>query len=84
MSAQTTHFRVGNGDMMLVEFESGRKLIVDINIREAADDPDDDTPDVAEQLRSRLSRESKGRLYVRHPALLRADRPRLRAVQLPR
>jgi hypothetical protein len=64
MAAKTTHFRVDNGDMMLVEFDSGRKLLVDINIREAADDPDDDTPDVGEQLRSRLNRDSKGRLYV--------------------
>jgi hypothetical protein len=50
--------------MTLVEFESGRKLLIDINIREAADDPDDDTPDVGEQLRSRLRTDSKGRLYV--------------------
>jgi len=64
MPVKTTHFRVDNGDMTLVEFESGRKLLIDINIREAADDPDDHTPDVAEQLRSRLNRDGKGRLYV--------------------
>src|ERR1035437_9012984 len=64
MSVRTTHFCVANGDMMLVEFESGRKLVVDINIRTAVDDPEDDTPDVAEQLRSRLARDSKGRLYI--------------------
>ena len=28
-------------------FESGRTLLIDLNIRAAADDPDDDTPDVA-------------------------------------
>jgi beta-lactamase superfamily II metal-dependent hydrolase len=61
---RTIHFRVDNGDMTLIEFESGRKVLIDINIREAADDPDDDTPDVGEQLRSRLKRDSKGRLYV--------------------
>jgi len=64
MPVKTTHFRVGNGDMMLVEFDSGRKLLVDINIRAAADDPDDETPDVASQLRDRLVRDSKERLYV--------------------
>jgi hypothetical protein len=64
MPVRTVHFRVGNGDMMLVELESGRKLLVDINIRSAADDPDDDTSDVANQLRSRLSRDSKGRPYI--------------------
>jgi len=30
---RTVHFRVDNGDMTLVEFESGRKLLIDINIR---------------------------------------------------
>ncbi len=62
--ARTVHFRVGNGDMTLVQFASGRTLLIDINIRAAADDSDDDTPDVATQLRSRLKRDSKGRLYV--------------------
>jgi hypothetical protein len=62
--ARTVHFRVDNGDMTLVELASGRVLLIDINIRGAADDPDDDTPDVAAQLRSRLKRDSKGRLYV--------------------
>jgi hypothetical protein len=62
--ARTVHFRVDNGDMTLVEFASGRTLLVDINIREAASDPADDTPDVAAQLRSRLKRDSKGRLYI--------------------
>lgn len=62
---KTTHFRVGNGDMMLIELESGRRILVDINIRAAADDPeDDDTPDVAKQLRDRLDRDDEDRLYV--------------------
>jgi hypothetical protein len=64
MPAKTIHFRVGNGDMTLVKFESGRTLLIDINIRDAADDPDDDTADVAAQLRSHLPRDGKGRLYV--------------------
>jgi beta-lactamase superfamily II metal-dependent hydrolase len=62
--ARTVHFRVDNGDMTLVEFASGRTLLIDINIREAADDPDDDTPNVAAQLRSRLKRDSKGRMHI--------------------
>jgi hypothetical protein len=61
---RTVHFRVDNGDMTLVQFDSGRTLLVDINIRAAADDPYDDTPDVAGQLRSWLRKDSKGRLYV--------------------
>jgi hypothetical protein len=61
---KTTHFRVDNGDMTLVELESGRRILIDINIRAAADDPDDDTPDVAKQLRGQLDRDDEGRLYV--------------------
>ena len=64
MVAKIAFFPVGNGDMTLIELESGRKILVDMNIRAAADDPDDDTPDVATDLRSRLNRDSKGRLYV--------------------
>jgi len=64
MTAKVTFFPVGNGDMTLIETESGEKILIDVNIRAAADDPDDDTPDVASMLRDRLERDSEGRLYV--------------------
>lgn len=64
MAAKVLFFPVGNGDMTLVELESGRKVLIDMNIRAAADDPEDDTPDVAEDLRDRLTRDTEGRLYV--------------------
>ena len=64
MVAKVRFFPVGNGDMTLIVLESGRKILIDINIRAAADDPDDDTPDVAAELRNLLSRDSKERLYV--------------------
>ncbi|MEW5704388.1 MAG: metallohydrolase [Pseudomonadota bacterium] len=64
MVAKITFFPVGNGDMTLIELESGRNVLIDVNIRAAADDPDDDTADVAQKLRDRLQRDSQGRLYV--------------------
>lgn len=64
MSAQVTFFKVDNGDMTLLELESGRTILIDTNIRAAADDPDDDTSDVAKKLRGKLKRDDKGRLYV--------------------
>lgn len=64
MSAKVSHFKVDNGDMTLFELESGKLVLVDINIREAADDEDDDTPDVAKQLRKKLNRDADGRLFV--------------------
>ena len=57
-------FPVGNGDMTLVQTESGRNVLIDLNIRAAADDPDDNTADVAKMLRDRLDRDDQGRLYV--------------------
>jgi len=64
MLPKISFFPVGNGDMTLIELESGRKILIDINIRVAADDPNDETLDVAEMLRKRLKRDSNGRPYV--------------------
>jgi len=64
MTASISFFPVGNGDMTLVETEGGHRILIDMNIRAAADDPDDDTPDVAKKLRDRLTRDSQGRRYV--------------------
>lgn len=57
-------FPVGNGDMTLIELESGTTILVDINIRATADDPDDETPNVARMLRDRLQRDVSGRRFV--------------------
>ena len=40
MTCTLSFFSVGNGDMTLLELESGRKVLIDLNIRVAADDPD--------------------------------------------
>jgi len=67
MSAKSIHFKVSNGDMTLIELESGRRILIDIKIRVAADNQDDETPDVGSQLRERLEslgRDNMGRLYV--------------------
>jgi hypothetical protein len=64
MTATITFFPVGNGDMTLIELESGRTILIDVRIRTAADDPEDPTPDVAARLRAKLKRDDKGQLYV--------------------
>ncbi len=64
MVAKISFFPVGNGDMTLIELESGRKILIDVNVRAAADDADDDAPDVMAMLRDRLTRDANGRLYV--------------------
>jgi hypothetical protein len=80
MSVRTSHFRVDNGDMMLVRLESGRRVLVDINIRGAADDQGDMTPDVARQLRERLERDREGRLYVDAFLLTHPDADHIRGL----
>ena len=64
MTASITFFPVDNGDMSLVTFDNDQKLLIDIKVRKAADDADDDTPDVMATLRDRLTRDEKGRLFV--------------------
>lgn len=66
MSAMVTFFPVGCGDMALVRLadEPATHVLVDVNIRAAADDADDDTRDVGKDLRDRLPRDIKGRPYV--------------------
>ncbi len=61
-----TLFPVGNGDMTLIALADNAetKILIDCNIREAADDAEDETRDVATDLRDRLKRDSKGRPYV--------------------
>lgn len=65
MAAKIEFFPVGNGDMTLVTLESGRTILIDVNIRKVGDDEnDDETVDVASLLRDRLERDAEGRLYV--------------------
>ncbi|MFA6031695.1 MAG: hypothetical protein WC889_02205 [Myxococcota bacterium] len=64
MTASITFFPVGNGDMTLITFDNDQKLLADLHVRNAADDEDDDTPNVMADLRERLSRDEKGRLFV--------------------
>lgn len=64
MTASITFFPVGNGDMTLITFDNAQKLLVDLHVRKAADDDEDETPDVMADLRGRLTRDEKGRLFV--------------------
>ncbi|MER9618796.1 hypothetical protein [Mesorhizobium sp. M0207] len=50
--------------MALIKLDNGQNILLDINIRAAADDPDDDTYDVAADLKERLPRDDQDRLYV--------------------
>lgn len=66
MNAIVTFFPVGNGDMTLIRLADNATstLLIDARIRVAADDPKDQTRDVAVDLRERLQCDAKGRPYV--------------------
>lgn len=66
MPTTITFFPVDNGDMTLLKFgdADATTLLIDINIRQDADDPDGHARDVARDLRERLKRDGHGRPYV--------------------
>lgn len=82
MTASIEFFRVANGDMTLVTLDGGgRTILIDCNIRKSADDPDDDTPDVATQLKARLKTDSAGRHYVDAMVLSHPDEDHCRGLK---
>lgn len=62
--ASIEFFPVGNGDMTLITTDGGRRILIDLNIRKEADDPESPTFDVASALRTRLERDTEDRLYL--------------------
>lgn len=81
MTASITFFPVGNGDMTLITFDNDQKLLVDLHVRQAADDEDTDTPDIMADLRGRLTRDGKGRLFVDGFLLSHPDKDHIRGLQ---
>lgn len=81
MSAFITFFPVANGDMTLIRLQNGQTILVDINIRSAADDENDDTPDVASDLLERLDRDTQNRLFVDTLILSHPDRDHVTGLQ---
>lgn len=70
MTAIISFFPVGNGDMTLIALPDGNqsqqatRILIDCNIRNAADDPNDPARDVAKDLRTRIGRDLRGRPYI--------------------
>jgi hypothetical protein len=65
MVAKISFFPVDNGDMTLIILDSGLTILIDVNIRCSADDPNQpDVPDVLSQLKNKLSRDAQDRKFV--------------------
>jgi hypothetical protein len=66
MPSTITFFPVDNGDMTLIKLDDTDKtaILIDINIRQAFGEEDNDMCDVAKELRKILQKDEKGRPYV--------------------
>ena len=82
MTATITFFPVDNGDMTLLKFADAdaTALLIDVNIRQDADDPDGEARDVAKDLRDRLKKDANGRPYVDAFLLSHPDQDHCRGV----
>ncbi len=83
MSTTLSFFPVDNGDMTLIKLGDAAEttVLIDCNIREAADAEDDDTRDVAADLRKRLKRDDKKRPYVDAFLLTHPDQDHCRGLE---
>lgn len=64
MAAKIEFFPVDNGDMTLLTLESGKRILIDIHIRNNEVDSEEAYPEVGDMLRDRLERDERNRLYV--------------------
>src|SRR5580704_8487860 len=83
MSTTISFFPVDNGDMTLIKLGDAAEttVLIDCSIREAADAEDDDTRDVAADLRKRLKSDNKGRPYVDAFLLSHPDQDHCRGLE---
>lgn len=79
MGAKITHFKVGNGDQTLIRLDSGRRLLIDCNVRVPS--KGEKLPDVIAQLRKRLDRDAQGRLFVDAFLLTHPDQDHCRGLR---
>lgn len=75
-STTVTFFPVDNGDMTLIRLgdADASTILIDVNIRVDADDPNSKVRDVAKDLRAQLKKDSNGRPYVDAFLLSHPDR----------
>ena len=66
MPTTITFFPVDCGDMTLIRFGDvdATTLLIDVNIRMDADDPEGEARDVAKDLRGQLKKDANGRPYI--------------------
>ena len=81
MPSTITFFPVDNGDMALIKLEDSTTILIDINIRQAAEDDEDPTCNVSKELRGMVEKDDKGRPFVDVFLLSHPDRDHCTGLQ---
>jgi hypothetical protein len=81
MASEVTFFPVDNGDTTLIKLADNKSVLIDINLRDLAQDSEDPSCDVIKELRKRLEKDDKRRPYVDAFLLSHADQDHCRGLQ---
>ena len=81
MKSIITFFPVDNGDMTLIKLSDKTIILVDINLRESAEDEEDPSLDAVKGLRDRLEHDDDGRPYVDAFLLTHPDQDHCRGLK---
>ncbi len=81
MASTISFFPVNNGDMTLIKLDDKTTILIDINIRQVAEDDDDPACNVVKELRDLLVKDGKERPFVDVFLLSHPDEDHCRGLQ---
>jgi len=81
MASTISFFPVNNGDMTLIKLDDKTTILIDINIRQVAEDDDDPACNVVKELRDLLAKDGKERPFVDVFLLSHPDEDHCRGLQ---
>lgn len=81
MASTITFFPVDNGDMTLTTLADNTTILIDVNLRDCAEDDQDPSCNVVKELRKRLKKDDNGRPYVDAFLLSHADQDHCRGMK---
>lgn len=81
MKSTITFFPVDNGDMTLIKLSENTTILIDINLRESAEDEEDPSFDAVKGLRKKLEKDNDGRPCVDTFLLTHPDQDHCRGLR---
>ena len=81
MKSTVTFFPVDNGDMTLIKLSDQTTILIDINLRDSAEDEEGPALDAVKALRERLENDDDGRPYVDAFLLTHPDQDHCRGLR---